>query len=629
MPPVLRAVLLAAALATLATMPTAATPPRPHNVILFVADGMRPAMVGEATAPAMARLGRNGVRFANTHALFPTFTTPNASGMATGHHLGDTGNYGNTVYSGYPLPSAGGSVTPFIENDEVLGDIDDHFAGNYLDEETVLAAARAAGYSTAAIGKLGPVAIQDVTERSGQHTIILDDSTGRPGGIPLAPAVAERLRAAGLPLQAPDRGANGKAGNSLTPGTTTANVEQQRYFLRAATEAILPAFKAAGKPFVLVYWSRDPDGSQHNQGDSLGALVPGINGPTSRAAIRNADDNLAGLVTAIRDLGLAGDTDIVLTADHGFSTIAKQSGSSAAAQGHYGDVTAGQLPPGFLAIDLAAALGMKLADPDRANAAVDFAQGQHPAKSNGLLGPDPAKPEVVVAANGGSDLVYLPQANARELAPKVVAALVAQDYVSGLFVDDSLGAIPGTLPLSTIGLKGSAITPVPAIVVNFTSFGTGCSEAKLCAAEIADTGLQQGQGMHGNFSRADTEIVMAAAGPDFKRGFVDHAPSSNADIGMTLAHLLRLDIPAKGKLIGRVLGESLKGGKPITAKSAIVTSAPAANGLATTLRLQVVEGGTRYFDVAGFPGRTVGLDPAAPPVAHNMLARPSGQQTRY
>ncbi len=28
-------------------------------------------------------------------------------------------------------------------------------------------------------------------------------------------------------------------------------------------------FKARNKPFVLVFWSRDPDGTQHNQGDSL------------------------------------------------------------------------------------------------------------------------------------------------------------------------------------------------------------------------------------------------------------------------------------------------------------------------------------------------------------------------
>ena len=90
-----------------------------------------------------------------------------------------------------------------------------------------------------------------------------------------------------------------------TPGTLTANVVQQDYFAAVTTQAVLPLFKERNKPFVLVFWSRDPDGTQHNQGDSLNALVPGINGPTSLAAIRNADDDLARIRATLRDLGLA------------------------------------------------------------------------------------------------------------------------------------------------------------------------------------------------------------------------------------------------------------------------------------------------------------------------------------
>src|SRR6202000_1259776 len=121
---------------------------RPHNVVLFVADGLRAGMVTEKNAPTMTALLTRGVRFANSHSLFPTFTTANASGMATGHQVGDTGDFSNTIYVGFPVSSAAGSVTPFIENDAVLGEIDEHFAGDYLNEETVLKAARAAGLST-------------------------------------------------------------------------------------------------------------------------------------------------------------------------------------------------------------------------------------------------------------------------------------------------------------------------------------------------------------------------------------------------------------------------------------------------------------------------------------------------
>ena len=38
-----------------------------------------------------------------------------------------------------------------------------------------------------------------------------------------------------------------------------------------------------------------------------------------------------------------------------------------------------------------------------------------------------------------------------------------------------------------------------------------------------------------------------------------------------------------------------------------LTSKPAANGLQTVVKFQRVLS-TRYFDVAGFPGRTLGLD---------------------
>jgi len=50
---------------------------------------------------------------------------------------------------------------------------------------------------------------------------------------------------------------------------------------------------------------------------------------------------------------------------------------------------------------------------------------------------------------------------------------------------------------------------------------------------VADYILQQGQGIHGSFSRADTAVVGDAIGPDFRQKFTDPAPMSNADIGKT------------------------------------------------------------------------------------------------
>jgi Type I phosphodiesterase / nucleotide pyrophosphatase len=598
---------LSAGLITLTAGAASAQNATPHNLILFVPDGLRGRIVTPQTAPAMAEVRDKGVNFRNSHSLFPTFTTANASAMATGHHLGDTGDFSNTIYTGYPVGPANGTVTPFLEADPVIIDADEHFGGNYLNEETVLKMARAKGYSTAALGKLGPTLIFDHTDKigtDGLHSIVIDDSTGGKGGVPLSPEMQAALTKAGLALATPSRGDNGKAGDAKTPGTLVPNTAQQAYMADVATKVVLPMFKARNKPFVLVFWSRDPDGSQHNNGDSLNTVTPGINGPTSLAGIKNADDNLAQLRKALDELGLAASTNIIIASDHGFSTISKESKTSPSAKVSYDDTPKDFLPMGFLAIDLAKALGLPLSDPNDKNARV--ADAAHPKAGNGLLGEDPAKPDLVIATNGGSDLIYLPNGD-KKLAGRTVQALLEQDYVSGIFVDDKLGRFPGTLAMSQLNLKGKAVTPNPAIVVNFRSYTTGCEEPTNCSVEVADTVLRQGQGMHGSFGRGDTMNFMAAIGPDFKAGYVDALPVSNADVGMTIAQLMNLHAAAMGGLTGRVMSEALPNGIIPKAADGSIVSRPAANGLKTIVKFQRVLS-QRYFDVAGFPGRTVGLD---------------------
>ncbi|HMC63776.1 MAG TPA: alkaline phosphatase family protein, partial [Gemmataceae bacterium] len=600
-------VLLSAGLTLLSTGVASAQNATPHNLILFVPDGLRGRIVTPQTAPAMAEVRDKGVNFKNSHSLFPTFTTANASAMATGHYLGDTGDFSNTIYTGYAVGPANGTVTPFLEVDPVIIDADEHFGGDYLNEETVLKMARAKGYSTAALGKLGPTLIFDHTDKigaDGLHSIVIDDATGGKNGVPLSNEMKDALIKANLPLATPSRGDNGKAGDAKTPGTLVPNTAQQAYFADVATKVVLPMFKARNKPFVLVFWSRDPDGSQHNTGDSLNTVTPGINGPTSMAGIKNADNNLAQLRKALDDLGLAADTNIMIAADHGFSTISKESKTSPAAKASYEDTPKDFLPMGFLAIDLAKALELPLFDPNDKNARV--ADNAHPKAGNGLLGQDPAKPDVVVATNGGSDLIYLPNKD-KKLAERTVKTLLEQDYVSGIFVEDDLGRIPGTLPLSQLGLRGKAVTPHPAIVVNFRSYTTGCDEPTNCSVEVADTVLRQGQGMHGSFGRGDTMNFMAAIGPDFKAGYVDALPVSNADVGATAARLLGLKQKPNGNLIGRVMTEALPNGITPKAVAGTFVSKPAANGLKTVVKYQRVLA-QRYFDAAGFPGRTVGLD---------------------
>lgn len=573
------ACLLLVAFAMLAALPVSAASAR--NAVIFVADGLRYDSVTPKSAPTMWALKKRGVDFTNSHALYPTLTTANASAIATGHYLGDTGDYANVLYPGFPVAAKNGAAVVFLENDAVLKEMKAHFGAGYLGPQSLVEAARAAGLGTAVVGKTGPAAIQDIGALGGKG-LLLDDSTGKPDSrVMLDPELASAIKSA--------------TGLDAPPATTLPNVVQQAYLVTAATQVLLPRLKAANRPFVLVFWSRDPDATQHGAKDSMGALRPGINADTDKAGIANADSNLKSILDTLNKLGLAGDTDVFVTADHGFSTIAK------------GDPAK---PPGFVADDVANWLNEPLYDPDAGNAPVDVADGAHSGYGNGIIGATPDAPDAIVAANGGSDFIYaMDEAHAKT----IYDHLLSQSYTGALFVDDDLlkqhgQDFAGALPLSAIGLAGSAEVPRPSIVVGFRSFDVqGCRLGReLCAAEMSDTSLATGQGMHGSFSRADTRNFMAAAGPDFRAGFRDSAPVSNADIAPTLAHILKIGMTGNGTLKGRVATEALKGGNRVSVTRGWQAAAPAPNGLQTVLEYQQV-GGTRYYDAGGIEGRTVGL----------------------
>ena len=339
-----------------------------HNVIIFIADGMRYGSITAANAPNLWRLKTEGVDFVNSHSLFPTVTTVNASAIATGHYIGDTGDFGNSIWTGLAMESANGNSVVGLENNQVLADMNHRFEGNYLNEMTLLARARAAGWSTAAIGKLGPMRILDSTAApDGSETLLIDDSTGRENGFALPSWYAAGIEKAFV--------------TPVMPATTNPNIEQQNNLAKAVSRIVLPHFKAAGKPFLLMFWSRDPDATQHNARDSLGEYDPGINGPSGLAAVRNADTTLGEIRAALRAQGLDKTTDIFITADHGFVTNARQSATSPSARN-------GELVTGFLANDLAAGLKLKA--------------------TGNVLGDDPTRPEAIIAPNGGASLIYLP-----------------------------------------------------------------------------------------------------------------------------------------------------------------------------------------------------------------------------
>src|SRR5436305_15002319 len=105
--------------------------------------------------------------------------------------------------------------------------------------------ARANGYSTAAIGKLGPTLIFDHTDKPGAdglHSIVIDDATGGKNGVPLSEEMKGALAKANLPQATPSRGENGQAGDARTPGPLAPNPAKQADFAGGARKLRPPTF---------------------------------------------------------------------------------------------------------------------------------------------------------------------------------------------------------------------------------------------------------------------------------------------------------------------------------------------------------------------------------------------------
>lgn len=490
----------------------------------------------------------------------------------------------------------------------------------------------------ASVGKVGPTAIQQneavtwdqLGYLGSSGAIVVDDSTGQAGGLSLPGEFIDALRDTKLPEEAPLRNngfgdaspwSNGFSGDAQTAGTRDANRVQQQWFADVTTKVLLPKFSEDAKPFALVFWSRDPDGSQHNEGDSLQSLTPGINGDTVKRGLENADHCLKQILDFLdAHPAVKANTDVVITSDHGFATISRreiaQDGTLSSEPSAMMDYELsgkekpepkGTLPTGFLAVDLGIREHLRVFDPAvRATVGssaylevvVGGERSQHPSTGSALLGEtvkhvDGSDATLIVAANGGSDLVYVPSGNV-DVVRKTIGVLMHLDYVGGIFVDDkycpALADCPGALPLSAIGLTGHSAVPRPAIVVTYKVFYRSPGDLQ-SAAQVSDTTLQEGQGMHGGFGRDQTFNNMAAMGPDFKAGFVDDLPAGNIDIAPTLAHLLGLQMPSVGSVRGRVLEEVFLGSKvPDGSPWKVLVSAPNENGWSTLLEYQEFDG---------------------------------------
>ena len=459
------------------------TGPAARRVIIFVWDGLRADDLTPEIAPNYFALARSGVVFADHHAVYPTFTMMNSASIATGAYPGVHGFYGNVVY----VPSAKGrnakgadidfSAPAFIEDFGVVEAVRDSYQGRLTLVSTMLQAAQAKGLTTVAIGKFGAAFIQDY-KRGG---IILDEDAAIPLGF------AKELQQTGYPL--PRNSGNAYEAGALTlandNGDPTAPIPIQRlkdgqtgnpldcsgalsrrgfaYLTGVFVNYILPN----KKPDLTIFWSKEPDATNHAYG-------PGT--CNSIDATRMNDEILGRVVEELRRLGWAESTDIIITQDHNHSTV---SGDVAyyplraiVDRGIGSNDPHGYSVSGFVrTAELLTRDGLKaydgagcrdipilsgiMADGTHLYPGQDDQHGHVCGRAQKYTSPSYIVPKpipagaVVVAANAGSDYLFVPDGNIETLKAAVVS-LQSRLQFGAIFVSDKYGEIAGTLPMSLI-----------------------------------------------------------------------------------------------------------------------------------------------------------------------------------
>jgi hypothetical protein len=515
----------------------------------------------------------------------------NSASIATGTYPGVHGFYGNVVYA----PSANGknakgveidfSAPAFIEDFGVVEAVRDAYQGRLTLVSTMLQTAQGKGLTTAAIGKFGAAFIQDY-KRGG---IVLDEDAAMPL------AFAKELQQAGYLL--PRNSVNAYEAGALTlakdNGDPTAPIPIARlrdgqtgdpldrsgalsrrgfaYLTDVFVNYVLPN----KKPDLTIFWSKEPDATSHAHG-------PGTY--NSIDATRMNDEVLGRIAEKVSQLGWEDSTDIIITQDHNHSTV---SGDFA----HYPlraivDRGVGAPDPqgysvsGFVrTAELLTRDGLKAYDgagcrniPTLSGITTDGTHlypgkddqhGNVCGRAQKYTSPSYVVPKpvpagaIVVAANAGSDYLFVPDGNI-DTVKAAVTSLQSRLQFGAMFVSDRYGEIPGTLPMSLIKTESSANGRAPDIIVSF-SFDENAAVAGKSGLSYASSINRRGD--HGSFSPTDTHISMMASGPDFKSGLHDRLPTANVDIAPTVARILKFSMPDAQ---GRVLEEALQGGPPVT-----------------------------------------------------------------
>lgn len=564
-------------------------PGRAHYVVLYVWDGLRPDSVTPQNTPNLYQLLQQGSHFIDNHSSYPTFTMMNAASFATGDRAGKTSFFGNTLWHPglHGVDSANNPVDfnqpVFTEDYKILQDLntDELFFVN-----TLFNSAHAKHFTTAAVGKSGPAFMQDYLSLG----YTLDEKHIYPltfakqlqnDGYPLPKLSPNDFKPGELVLS-PNNGAPTDAGkyyylaDGVTPDATDHNgspfSEPNEYMMKMYLNEVV----TKQMPILSVVWMRNPDTTEHLYGPGTANYFQ---------ALQSNDTMLGALIQTLKDRNLYSQTDIIVVSDHAHSTVSGPLNEFPLREINNGQVGAidakgysvsGEIRTadilthaGFHAFDGVGCVN----DPVLSGIKKDNTP-LHPVQidtTGTICGTVNAKyvtpaykvpqnlPQdaVVVAANGGTDYLYVPSHD-KKLVKNLVTFLASHKQYDAIFVDSvRYGKVAGTIPLETIGIENPQGRS-PDIVVGL-SYSATAKVNGLPGTEFSDN--VNYRGMHGSFSPVDVHNFLIASGPDFRAQYTDTYPTGNVDVAPTIAYLLGLELPNTD---GRILFEALKESKQKT-----------------------------------------------------------------
>jgi len=284
---VFRLCLTASFLIYLHTFSHAAVQGRAELIIFFIVDGLRPDVITAENTPNIFRLAREGVRFENSHAVFPTVTRVNSAAVSTGAYPAVNGIVGNSMYASEVSANRAFSTGDY---QNLLG-LDERTGGRLL-------FCKSWAQRLAEMGRV-PVALSSgstgsallLNHRAPQGVGMLIGGYFTPGRILAYPEAVNRA--------------------VLTRFGPAPSLEGAPNYNRKVdwiTQVLNDYVLTGVKPDVVYCWLTEPDHTQHEAG---------IGSPKTLEAVRNSDRNIGLVLKKLEELGIYTKTDLLIASDHG------------------------------------------------------------------------------------------------------------------------------------------------------------------------------------------------------------------------------------------------------------------------------------------------------------------------